>query len=76
VGGIHSSIIQGICCNLVIHGHEEATEYQKLLDERGIYFPLSKRLQCYDTETVYGLEQVFTYYQFNIVCVREMIARL
>jgi hypothetical protein len=56
VGGIYSSGIQGICCNLVIHEHEEATKYQKLLDEVGAYFPLSKHLECYDTEMVYGLE--------------------
>jgi hypothetical protein len=37
VGGIHSTQIQGICGNLVVHGHEEATEYQKLLDEGRIY---------------------------------------
>jgi hypothetical protein len=55
---------------LVVHGHEETTEYQKLLDEGGVYFPLSKYLECYDTETVYGIEQVFTYYQSGGVCER------
>jgi hypothetical protein len=55
---------------LVVHGHEEATEYQKLLDEGGVYFPLSKCLECYDMETVYGIEQVFTYYQSGGVCER------
>jgi hypothetical protein len=70
VGRIYSSGIQGICCNLVVHGHEEATKYQKLIDEGGVYFPLSKRLECYDTEMVYGIEQVFTYYQSDGVCER------
>jgi hypothetical protein len=70
VGGIYSTGIQGICCNLVAHGYEEATKYQKLLDKGGVYFPLSKRLECFDTETVYGLEQVFTYYQSNRICER------
>jgi hypothetical protein len=70
MGEIYSFGIQGICCNLVVHGHEEATEYQKLLDEGGVYFPLSKRLECYDIETVYGSEQVFIYYQPSGVCER------
>jgi hypothetical protein len=41
VGGIHSSRIQGICCNLVIYGHEEAIEYQKLLEREGSIFHCS-----------------------------------
>ena len=77
MGGIYSSGIQGICCNLVVHGHEEATKYQKLLDEGEVYFPLSKRLQCYDNvEMVYGLEQVFIYYQSSRVCEKEGIVQL
>jgi hypothetical protein len=70
VGGFYSSGIQDICCNLVVHGHEEAIEYQKLLDEGGVFFPLSKRLECYDMEMVYGVEQVFAYYQSGGVCER------
>jgi hypothetical protein len=41
MGYVYSGRIQGLPCDMVVHGYEEATKHEELLDERRFFIPLS-----------------------------------
>jgi hypothetical protein len=56
---IHDCRIQSMACNMVVHGYEEATEYEVLLDEGGFGIPLPHYFKSYVMEPLQRFDKMF-----------------
>jgi hypothetical protein len=48
MGDIHNTRVQGIYCNLVVHGYKATTKYQEILDEIEFGFSLLFSSMCFN----------------------------
>jgi hypothetical protein len=62
LGFVYGGRIQGLACDLVVHGYEEATEFEELLDEGRFISPLPHNFKNHVQEAVYGFDKVLSYY--------------
>jgi hypothetical protein len=68
LGTIYNNRIHGLACNMVVHGYEETTKYEELLDDGMCGFPLPCHLKNYVTGPFQRFDKMFSYYKFSNIC--------
>jgi hypothetical protein len=63
-------------CHMVVHGYEETTEYEKLLDEGRFHIPLSYHIENYVSGSFHGIDKMFSYHQSGDVCTGKRFTRI
>jgi hypothetical protein len=61
---------------MVVHGYEETTEYEKLLDEGRFHIPLSYHIENYVSGSFHGIDKMFSYHQSGDVCTGKRFTRI
>lgn len=61
LGGIHYIGIEHISYNLVMHGNEATSKYQKLLKEKRFIIPLFYNFKCHAPHSFSGIDNMFAY---------------
>jgi hypothetical protein len=62
LGFVYDGGIQGLTCNLVVHGYEEATKYEELFEEGRFIFPLSHHIKNHVPKAVNVFDKIFSYH--------------
>jgi hypothetical protein len=61
MGGMHCNGIEGLSCNLVIHGHEKATRYLELLDARRLSISLFHNFEHHVQGLIFVVDKKIAY---------------